>query len=137
MRVSTGCACAIADAASKASAAVPANRMCLLIDASWIWCRLSSLHFLDIAGFPAVVDRRFGRAVEPQNREIALARYCGEPVAVLAVRCVGAEIDIGTAIGVRYWLVARAERREGLPVGEARRVLGFVERHRPEVGGRD
>src|SRR5215471_120193 len=107
MRVSIACAWAIAQAASMASAAVPKNRMCLIMDASWIGCRFSSLHLLDIAWFPAFVDRCFGRAVESQNREIALARHCGEPVALLAVRCVGAEIDVGTAIGVLCWLIAR------------------------------
>src|SRR5262245_17180220 len=123
MRVSTDCARAIVDAASKASAAVPANRMCWIINASWICGRRSLRQLLDISWFPTVVDRRFGRAVEPQNREIALARHRGEPVAVLAVRGFGAEVEVGTAVGVRRRLVARAERGERLAVGEARGVL--------------
>src|SRR5262245_12330501 len=134
MRVSIDWAWVIAQAASTASAAVPANRMCLIIDASWIWCHLSSLYLLDIAGFPAFVDRRFGRAVEPQNREIAFAGQRLQPVALLAVRRFGAEIDIGRTVGVCRRFVARAERGEGLSIGKARGVLGFVQRHRPEVG---
>src|SRR5215470_492886 len=119
MRVSIDCAWVSAQATSTASTAMPENRMGLSIATSWICCRFSSLHLLDISGFPAFVDRCFGRAVEPQNREIALAWHGGEPVALLAVRGVGAEIDVGTAIGVRRWLVARAEGRERLAVGEA------------------
>src|SRR4029453_13510109 len=103
MRVSIDCAWAIAQAASKASAAVPENRMCLIIDASWTCCRFSSLHLLNISWFPTFFGRPFGRAVEALNREIVLARHCGEPAALLAVRCVGDEIDVGTAIGVRHW----------------------------------
>src|SRR5262245_55880680 len=118
MRVSTVCACATTQAASTASAVV--ERMCGLIDTSWIGLCLSSLDLLDIARLPALVDRCFGRAVEAQNREIALPRHCGEPVALLAIRGFGAEVEIGTAISVRRWLVARAERGERLAVGEAR-----------------
>src|SRR5262245_39075790 len=137
MRVSIACAWAITQAASKASVVVHENRMCLIIDASWIGCRFSSLHLLDIARFPAFVNRCLGRAVEPQNREIAFAWHRPQPVALLARGRFWAEIQLGRAIGVRRWLVARAERGEWLAVGETRRVLGFIECHRPEVGGRD
>src|SRR5262249_45659188 len=58
-------------------------------------------------------------------------------VALLAVRRLWAEVKIGRAVGVLRWLVARAERGERLAVGETRRVLRFVQRQRPEVGGRD
>src|SRR5215831_19663705 len=95
------------------------------------------IDLLDIAWLPALVDRRFSRTVEPQNREIAFAWHRSQPVALLARGRFWAEIQLSRAIGVRRRLVARAERGERLAVGEARRVLGFVERHRPEVGSRN
>src|SRR5262249_9306654 len=100
-------------------------------------CLPGSLNLLDVAGLPALVDRRLGRAIEPQNREIALGRHGREPVAFLAFRRLWTEVDVGRSVGARRRLVARAERRERLAVGQARGVLGFVERHRPEIGGRN
>jgi hypothetical protein len=45
--------------------------------------QLSSLHFLDVAGLPALVECGFGRAVKPGDGEIAPARNGGEPVGFL------------------------------------------------------
>ena len=36
---------------------------------------VGSLHLLDVAGLPALVDRRFGRTVKTENREVAFAGH--------------------------------------------------------------
>src|SRR5262245_24288486 len=61
---------------------------------------------LDVAGLPALVDRRLGRAVEPKNREEALARDGAHPVALLAGGCCRAQVEIGRAVGILLGLVA-------------------------------
>src|SRR5262245_50578618 len=86
-----------------------------------------SAHLFDVARLPALVDRRLRRAVEPQDGEVAFAGNGSQPVPFLAARRFWTEIQVGRAVGVRHGLVARAERRERLAVGEARRVLRFVQ----------
>src|SRR5262249_8201451 len=85
--------------------------------------RRSSLNLLDVAGLPALVDRGLGRAVEPKDGEVALARNGREPVAVLPGRRGRAEIHDGGAIRLLSGLVARALGRKRLAVGIAGRVL--------------
>src|SRR5215471_9677951 len=98
------------------------------------WARLSvsdwfssrSLRPLDVTRLPALVDRGFGRRVQPQDGEVALAGDGGQPVGLLTLRCRRAEIEIRAAIGILRRHVPRAERRERLAIGETRRVLGLV-----------
>jgi hypothetical protein len=45
---------------------------------------LKSLHLLDVARFPTLVERCFGRVVEPEYGKIPLTRHGREPVASLA-----------------------------------------------------
>src|SRR5580704_13612457 len=93
---------------------------------------LTSLHRFDVAGLPAFVDSRFGRAVESDDREIPFVRHSREPVSGLALGGSGAEVKVCAAVGIPRWFVARAERREGLAVGQSRAGIRIVERHRPE-----
>jgi hypothetical protein len=55
---------------------------------------LKSLDLLDVAGLPTLVERCFGRAVEPEYGKIPLARHGREPVASLAIGCFGAEVKV-------------------------------------------
>src|SRR5205814_2173999 len=99
--------------------------------------RLRSLHLLDVAGLPSLVDGRFSWAVEPEDGEISFAGDGGEPVGLFAHRCFGAEVEVRAAVGILRRLVARTERRERLAVGETRGGLSVVERYRPEDSSRD
>jgi len=49
----------------------------------------NSLDPFDVAGLPTLVEGGFGRAVEPDDDEIPLARHSREPVAGLARGCLG------------------------------------------------
>src|SRR6516164_8044601 len=96
-----------------------------------------SLNFFDVARLPALIDCRFGRTVEAQDREITFPRYRRQPVTRFSIRCFRSEIKINRAIGVLCWLITRAERRERLTVGKTRCVFGLVQCDRPKVGGGD
>src|SRR4029453_15260769 len=85
------------------------------------------LDFFVVPRLPALGDGRPGRAVQAQDREMAL----------LSGRRLGSQVQLGRAVGLLRRLVARAERGERLVIGEPRLVLGLVECHRPEVGGRN
>src|SRR5262245_55705947 len=99
------------------------------------WPRL--LDLLDVAGLPALIDGGLGRAVEPEDRKIALAGNSREPVAFLALGGIRTEIHDGRAICLHDRFVARAFRRERLAIGETGSVLRLIERHRPEIGSRN
>src|SRR5262252_7612957 len=91
----------------------------------------------DVSRPPALVDGSLGGRVEPENGEVSLAGHRGQPVALLTLGRFRTEVDVRAAVGVLSRLVTRAERTIRLAVGQARGVLGLVDRHRPEVGGRN
>jgi len=94
-------------------------------------------HLLDVTRFPALVDRRLSGAVESEYGEISSAGHSGKPVAFFALRRFRSEVEIRAAVGVLRRLVTRTERGKRLAVGEIRSVFSLVERHGPEVGGRN
>src|ERR1019366_6721737 len=83
---------------------------------------VSGFDLLDIARLPAFADRCLRRAVEPQNREVALAGRGREPVGFLAGRRLRSEVEIDAAVGILHRLVTRTQRRKRLAVGETRSV---------------
>src|SRR5262245_39729542 len=91
--------------------------------------RASSVHLLDVAGNPTLVDRRFGRCVETQDCEVAPPGRCREPIALLAGRRGRAEAQDRGAIRLPIVLVARTLGGKRLTVGETGRIFRFVQRH--------
>src|SRR5262245_37924937 len=92
---------------------------------------------LYVARLPASADRGLRRGVETQDRKEPTTRNGGKPVALRGFRCLGAEVQRGAPVGFLRGLVELAERGERLAVVEARGVLGFVQRDRPEEFRRD
>src|SRR3954471_14611296 len=66
---------------------------------AYVWP--SPNHF-DITRPPALVEGGFSRTVEPENCEIAFPWHGGEPVGGLPCGCLGAEIKVGTAVGILH-----------------------------------
>lgn len=62
--------------------------------------------FDDIPGFPALADHGLGRAVEPNDREIAFSWNSREPIRLPALRRFWAEIKIRAAVGVLDGLIS-------------------------------
>src|SRR5262249_55837372 len=98
---------------------------------------VGSFDLFEVARPPSPVEGSLGRAVEAQDREKASPGNAGKPVGLLARRSLGSDVDVDATVGVLGRLIARAERGEGLAVGEAGSVFGLVECHRPEVGDGD
>ena len=91
----------------------------------------------EITWFPALVDSGFGRSVEPEDDEIPLAGYRGQPVGFFALRRFRSQVEVRTSVGVLRGPVTRTQRREWLPVHVTGTVLGFVQSDGPEDGSRD
>jgi hypothetical protein len=67
-----------------------------------------ALHLLDVCWLPTLVEGGFGRAVEPEDDEIPLARHSCSLVAGLARGCFGAEVNVRAAVVILRRLVARS-----------------------------
>src|SRR5262249_17149816 len=76
----------------------------------------ASLDLLDVAGLPALVDRGFGRSVEPQDGEVALARDGAHPVVFLAAGGRGTEIEVVEPSGFCSGLSRRPSDGNGWPL---------------------
>lgn len=59
------------------------------------------LNDLDLSGPPYLVEKRFQRAVKPQDREPAFARHSLAPVRLFALGHLRTEVEIDRTIGVR------------------------------------
>ena len=97
-----------------------------------------SLHQLDFAWPPALIDPGLQRAVQTQADPPALAGNGLQPVAFLPPGRLGAEVDVVGAVGVLLQgIVNAADAREPLVGLQHGAGLVVVERERPEVPGGD
>src|SRR5258708_33104671 len=82
-------------------------------------CSLSRLLYLfHLAGLPRLVEPRVKGAVQPEDREPALARDRLHPVRLLTRRCFGAEVKVNRAVSIGDQLVTLV-----IPAGERLRSL--------------
>src|SRR5262245_24407816 len=75
-----------------------------------------SLHLLDVRQLPALVEVRFGRAVEAEDREPAAVWQCLDPVLLLAGRQLRAEVDVDRSVRVLLRIGIHADRGQFLAV---------------------
>ena len=91
------------------------------------------LYLFHLAGLPRRVEPRVKGAVQPEDREPALARDRLHPVRLLTRRCFGAEVKVDRAVSVGDQLVTlvipAGERLRSLQRGARLRV---IEHHRAE-----
>ena len=74
------------------------------------------LHLLKVAGLPTLLDRGLGRAIQPKDGEIPLARHGRHPVAGLTLRRFGTEVEIRAAVVVLRRLISRPSEGNGWPL---------------------
>src|SRR5215472_3317904 len=80
-----------------------ANNVGLALMKLSLFCFLRAcglLRLFYVARYPALVDRGFGRTIEPKDHEVASASGSGHPVGFLACGRFLAEVDVGAAVRI-------------------------------------
>src|SRR5262245_21265215 len=93
-----------------------------------------SVHFLDVAGLPRLIEGRLLRAIKSQDHEEALIGHRLKPVLAFARRG-GTEIDVGRAVRICYRSIHRVERWKRLSIVESRAGDRVIDRNGPEQCG--
>jgi hypothetical protein len=102
-----------------------------------IW-KEKSLHWLEIARPPCLVEEWLERAIEANQHVVALARHGLDPVALLAFRCPRAEPHRVRAVGIGlHGGIQAVEAGEFLVGLKPRAVLAVIDHERPEILGRN
>ena len=98
-------------------------------------CYFTLFHPLNILQLPRLLEERFQRAVETEDREPALAGDGLDPVLLLACGHLGAEVNVHRAIGVNLRAAIQADRGKLLAILQLGPAERIVNQHRPEILG--